>query len=427
MLVFQNASIFDGTGQPPYGGSVLIEGNRIVEVVRGSPSGIPESALKIDARGATLMPGLVESHGHLSFGSTVECVLPLGPHSMELRLLRTAMAARVMLDYGYTSCYSGGSVNAAGEVALRDEIAAGRLPGPRIRACSFERAAGSASVVAKPGQVRTYAGTAGRDSDPVGMRDFVKEMADTGVDSIKMLLSGESAVVLGTSMIIQFYEEEVEAAADEARKHGLRLNAHTHSPESILMGLRHGFDVLYHCTVMNEQALTALASQKDRIFVAPGIGVNWFSVNTHWPSGTPEKIEQQKQTMESVRMIAPRLRDLGVRYLPGGDYGFPHTPIGRNAKDLELFVDYLGIDSLETLHAATLLGGQLMGMDGELGAIAPGYLADLLLVDGDVTKDITLLQDKARILAVMKDGQFHRSPPSQEAEHQGTPVTHVFA
>lgn len=410
MFLFQNASIFDGTGQPAFSGSVLVDGNRIAEVFRGPATGVAETARWIDAGGATLMPGLIESHAHLSFGSTVECTLPLGPHPTELRLLRAAMAARVMLDYGYTGSYSGGALIAAGEVALRDEINAGRLPGPRIRACSFERTAKNASVAAKPGETRTYAGTAGRDPDPAGMRDFVKEMADTGVDSIKMLLTGESAVVLGTSLILQFYDEEVEAAADEARKHGLRLNAHTHSSESVLLGLKHGFDVLYHCTVLDDEAVSALGAHKDRIFVAPGIGVNWFSVYTPWSTGTPEKIAQQKQTMDSVKALAPRIRGQGVRYLPGGDYGFPHTPIGRNAKDLELFVDFLEIPALETLHAATQLGGQIMGMGHELGVIAPGYLADILLVDGDVTKDVTILQDKDRILAVMKDGRFHRAP-----------------
>lgn len=410
MFVFDNAAIFDGTGQPCFAGSVIVEGNRITKVFRDAAEGISENALRVDAGGATLMPGLIEAHGHLGFGSTVECVLPLGPHSQELRLLRTAMAARVMLDYGYTSNYSGGAINARAEVALRDEIAAGRQIGPRIRACSFERAAEAASVVARPGGGRTYSGIADRDSDPAGMRDFVKEMADIGVDTIKMLLSGESAVVLGTSLIIQFYDDEVEAATDEARKHGLRLNAHSHSSQSVQMALRHGFDVLYHCTVLDDETVQALGAHKDRIFVAPGIGVNWFSVNGNWHSATPEKIRQQTETMESVRELAPKIRGLGVRYLPGGDYGFPHTPIGRNAKDLELFVDYLGIPPLETLHAATGLGGQIMGMEHELGLIAPGYLADLLLVDGDVTQDVTLLQDRRNIRAVMKNGRFHKAP-----------------
>jgi imidazolonepropionase-like amidohydrolase len=160
MFVFDNVLIFDGTGRPSFEGSVVVEGNRIAEVFRGPAVGIAECAKRLDARGATLLPGLIESHAHLSFGSTVECLLPFGPHSPELRLLRSAMAARVMLDYGYTSCYSGGSLNAAGEVALRNEIAAGRLSGPRIRACSFERAAENASVVARPGTTRTYSGIA---------------------------------------------------------------------------------------------------------------------------------------------------------------------------------------------------------------------------------------------------------------------------
>ena len=98
-----------------------------------------------------------------------------------------------------------------------------------------------------------------------------------------------------------------------------------------------------------------------------------------------------------------------MRVLPGGDYGFPYNPIGRNARDLELFVTLFGFTPTDALVAATRHGGDLMGLT--VGQIRPGYLADLLLVDGDPTTDITLLQDPARIVAIMKNGTFHKPPP----------------
>jgi imidazolonepropionase-like amidohydrolase len=98
-----------------------------------------------------------------------------------------------------------------------------------------------------------------------------------------------------------------------------------------------------------------------------------------------------------------------VRLLPGGDYGFPFNPNGRNASDLELFVRHFGYTPTEALMAATRLGGQIMGMENELGQIKVGFLADLLLVDGDPTRDITLLQDKSKLLAIMKGGRFHKA------------------
>jgi imidazolonepropionase-like amidohydrolase len=110
----------------------------------------------------------------------------------------------------------------------------------------------------------------------------------------------------------------------------------------------------------------------------------------------------------------PELKRRGVRLLPGGDYGFPFNPNGRNARDLELFVRHFGYTPTEALMAATRLGGQIMGMGHELGQVKPGFLADLLLVDGDPTQDVSVLQDKGRLLAIMKGGQFHKPPAMRQ-------------
>jgi imidazolonepropionase-like amidohydrolase len=109
------------------------------------------------------------------------------------------------------------------------------------------------------------------------------------------------------------------------------------------------------------------------------------------------------------------LRRRGVRILPGGDYGFAWTPHGTNAKDLEYFVKYVGMSPMEALLSATAWGGPMMRMGKVLGYIREGCLADILLIDGDPLADITVLQDKARIMAVMKDGEFHRAPPLRSA------------
>ena len=105
-----------------------------------------------------------------------------------------------------------------------------------------------------------------------------------------------------------------------------------------------------------------------------------------------------------------------MRILPGGDYGFAWTPHGSNAKDLEYFVKQVGMSTMEALLSATAWGGPMMRMGPhQLGKLEEGYLADILLVDGDPLADITVLQDKSRILAVMKDGAFHRAPPARVA------------
>ena len=100
----------------------------------------------------------------------------------------------------------------------------------------------------------------------------------------------------------------------------------------------------------------------------------------------------------------------GIRLAIGGDYGFAWTPMGTNAKDLEYFVDLLGFTPMEALLAGTKIGGEMMKMGNELGMIREGYLADMLLVDGDPSRDVRVLQDKKRLVAIMKDGKFHKAP-----------------
>ena len=112
--------------------------------------------------------------------------------------------------------------------------------------------------------------------------------------------------------------------------------------------------------------------------------------------------------LEAMQRIYPEMRRRGIRVVPGGDYGFPYNPIGRNARDLRLFVDLLGYTPVETLVAATKTGGEMVGFD--VGTVETGRLADLLLVDGDPTTDVTMLEDVSRIHAVMQDGSFHRAP-----------------
>ncbi|MEH0578034.1 amidohydrolase family protein [Streptomyces sp. B21-108] len=103
------------------------------------------------------------------------------------------------------------------------------------------------------------------------------------------------------------------------------------------------------------------------------------------------------------------MRRRGIPVLPGGDYGFPNNPIERNARDLDLFVRLFGYTPFAALSAATMLGGRLMGMGDELGVLAPGYLADLLVVRGNPAEDVTLLQDQDNLLAIVQEGRFHKA------------------
>lgn len=417
LTLFTNVRIFDGTGADLFPGEVLVEGNRIKAVAKGAERLERSGATVIDGGGAALTPGLIESHAHLGFAGTVDRRIKWRELPPEVHMLATAEAGKTMLDFGFTSAYSGGAANAKLEVALREEYAAGWLPGPRLKACSFERSA-SASFKNTGG---LYAGIGAREPDVAGISSFVKEMIELGVDSVKFVVTGESAVRPGTSRVLQFYDEELAAASAIAHEAGVWMNGHCHSAESVKMAVKHGFRVLYHCTWADEEALDMLEAKKDSLFVAPGPGVNYAAIYEAADYGITREMaieQEQVETLERVSRIMPELHKRGVRVLPGGDYGFPWNPIGKNARDMELFVTHFGMSTNDALRAGTKLGGEIMGMGNELGLIKPGYLADILLVEGDPLKDIKLFQDRDKLLAVMKDGKFHKHFKSTTSKAQ---------
>jgi imidazolonepropionase-like amidohydrolase len=133
---------------------------------------------------------------------------------------------------------------------------------------------------------------------------------------------------------------------------------------------------------------------------------------------TAERARAFERELEVSIETVSRLRKRGIRVLPGGDYGFPSTPHGAYARDLWLFVKVLGFSPMETLVAATRMGGELMGRPGELGLVTEGALADLLLVDGDPLADIAILQDRSALRMIMQDGRLHKAPAAGAGQNR---------
>jgi imidazolonepropionase-like amidohydrolase len=208
-------------------------------------------------------------------------------------------------------------------------------------------------------------------------------------------------------------DAEVAAAMEETRMRGKRGTAHARSAASVKQALRHGIDVIYHASYTDEEALDMLEAAKDRVFVAPGIAIIYAMLHEaeaygidHAKAVAMGYQHEWDAAVESLRAMHKR----GVRVLPGGDYGFAFTPHGQNARDLEFFVKYLGFTPMEAIRSTTLYGGQIMMKPHELGVVKEGFLADLLLVDGDPLANLSILRDPKRILAVMKDGEFAKMP-----------------
>jgi len=406
-ILFTNVRIFDGSGSALFAGDVLVDGNRIAQVsAPGTRLRAPAGASIVDGHGATLMPGLTEAHAHLSWPSSIERFVPGMSLPPEDLLLTTVRNARILLDYGYTSAYSGGALGKTLEVSLKAHIDSGGIPGPRLVPSSIEREPPSDGQLLQAGNVADHG------KGPQAIRAFVKSCAEIGAKSVKFLLSGESALQPGASMRLLYTPEEVQAAGEQARESNVWLTGHAHAAGAVKLGVRNGFRILYHCTYSDEEAIDLLTGNRDRMFVAPSIGIVQATLDAKPPPQFDMTHMKQDAAivLEHQQRLAPVLKQRGVRLLPGGDYGFPFNPHGRNARDLELFVQHLGFTPTEALVAATQWGGELMGMSGELGQIKPGYFADLLLVKGDPTVNIGLLQDKNNLVAIMKDGKFHKQP-----------------
>jgi imidazolonepropionase-like amidohydrolase len=406
MILFINSRIFDGSGAAPFAGEVLVDGNRIAAVTRAGDAPVSRDQVKVvDGAGATLMPGLTEAHAHLSWPSSVERFVPGMSLPPEDLLLNTARNARILLDHGFTSAYSAGALGKTIETSLKAQIDSGGMPGPRLVPSSIEREPDNESVYLDSGKVQEHG------KGPDAIRAFIKECAAGGAKVVKFLLSGESALKPGASLQILYTEEEIRAAGEQARESNVWLTGHAHAAEAVKMGVRNGFRVLYHCTYADAEAIDMLAERRADIFVGPTLGIVQATLDAKPPPhfDMSHMKADAALVLEHQKKLAPQLKKRGVRLLPGGDYGFPFNPNGRNACDLELFVRHLGYTPTEALVAATRMGGEIMGMGDELGQIKPGYLADLLLVRGDPTENVALLQNKENLLAIVKDGKFHKS------------------
>jgi imidazolonepropionase-like amidohydrolase len=250
-------------------------------------------------------------------------------------------------------------------------------------------------------------------SGPEEMRKAVRLFLKYGVDSIKLNLSGDNFVPHADSKTNWMADEEVAMAVRETKLRGKRNIVHARSMDSIRQALRHGIEVLYHVSFTDAETLDLLEAQKSRIFVVPTFSVLVKLAYEGAPYGAAKGSTMQRNMEEELEACAATMRALhkrGVRILPGGDYGFDWAKHGDNATDLQYLVKYAGMTPMEAIVSATRLGGEIMMKPDELGQVKEGYLADLLLVDGDPLADLAILLDTDKLLAVMKDGVFHKEP-----------------
>jgi imidazolonepropionase-like amidohydrolase len=415
-VIFRNAMIWDGAGADAYPGDVLVENGRIRAVGKALGQLSDEGATAVDCRGMTLMPGLVEGHAHISFGGAVNDS-DLGNIPPEEHLLLTMRNAKTLLDHGFTSAYSAATSKLRLDVVIRNEINAGRLPGPRIRAASPE-----ITVTGGLGDERKmhmYYESFGLIAD--GVEEITKAVrlcCREGVDNIKINISGDDLSPAAHGGLTVMSETEVMTAVAVARDFGKRVNCHARAANSVKRAVRCGVDVIYHCESADEEALDLLESVKDRIFVGPAIGIIYGTLYEGEPFGFTHEMAIKfgmQRVLDDSRKVYTELRKRGVRALIGGDYGFAQTPQGTNARDLKHFVDLLGYSPSEALQCGTRLGGQVMGLGNELGMIKEGFIADILVVNGDPLKDLDMMVHEKNLIVIMKDGALYKDQSAAAA------------
>lgn len=406
--LFKNASVLDCTGVDPYHADVLITGNRISLV--GNDLDDAGIANVIDCTDKTLMPGLIESHAHLSIDNT-DSLTAIGMIPPEENTLIAARNARYYLDCGITSCISAAAAKPRLDVVIRNAINAGELEGPRLLAASPW-----ITVTGGLGDMRTLhaphvSSMAIIIDGPEEFRRTTREMIREGVDIIKLVVSGDTFVPHAPSEATVMSEAEIAAAAEVVHAHGKRMSAHCRSAEAVKLCVKYGVKVIYHANYCDEEALDMLEKARDWVFVSPNIGFTAIA------SYEAEEFFSEDEVAtfgfrEELAAAASGLKEMkkrGIRILGGGDYGFGLTPHGTNARDLDHLIKYCDFTPMEAIISMTRDGGAAMDMGNELGQIQPDFLADLLVVNGNPLEDTLILLDHSRLEYVVKDGRFIKS------------------
>jgi imidazolonepropionase-like amidohydrolase len=404
-LLIKNGTLIDGSGRDPVMNTmIVVEGNRITQVGGADGSMRVESPgdAVIDATGKFILPGLIDAHCHISLR---QGALPGVKYtsSAEFCTLWAAYAIGRVLRAGVTGIAVPGGKWFA-DVTVREVVEAGLIEGPRMVVAG--RALSNYGGIFDPDAYPAYEGT---PADTAGVlcntRDeFIREtrkQSKRGVDLIKLADStwGDIQTVA---------DDEIAAVVDEAHRHNVKVTIHSRGSTSTRAAAKAGVDLIYHADLATEADLDIIAKAGMPIapvLTSPWIGVEHGAAARGFGNRVRDRLRAQLDT--SFQMIR-NARNRGIPVMSGSDTGnasaFSH---GKwHGKEAELFVNEVGMTPMEAIVANTSRNAWLIDLDGGVGVIAPGKLADIVIWNSDPLADITVLQRPGEISAVIKDGRI---------------------
>jgi imidazolonepropionase-like amidohydrolase len=402
--LFVHANLLDGRSPARSDATVAVEGERIAAV--GGPELRPAPGDRVvDLAGRTLMPGMWSCHFHASFEGATLDLFPMGIDKPPgYLMLRAAKNARLALECGFTGVVGAGGgddLDAQLDLAIRD----GLVPGPRMMPASrnFGTTSGYIDLESwwwKLGNI----GACRMVDGPDACRKAVREEIRRGARMIKVFATGgHGNVPQATS---EFGRDELAALVAAAHEHGAKARAHCAWKRELLECVDLGFDAIDHADALDAECIAAMR-QRGTFLVPSALYLekllSFDALRT--PEAAP-MIEATERELANVLEQLPRANQAGVKIVVGDDFGVFLMPHGSYAEELAFYVKRAHIPPLDVIRWATLNGAELAGRAHELGSVEAGKLADLLVVDGDPSVDITVLGVPERLRAIVKGGVF---------------------
>ena len=403
-LVLTNVNLLDGDAPAQANRVVVIEGERIASVSDAPPPDVTAADRVVDLGGRTVMPGMITCHYHSTYRELGSVPAPYGlEHPPAYQALIAADNLRTALECGFTGAVGAGCSNDI-DASMKRAIDDGLIPGPRFVPSGHELSTTGHANDGNPWYWDLREWGAARCCDgPDEFRAAVRDEVKRGVEMVKLFVTGGHGVMAPKSRM-EMTREELDAVVHAAHARDARVRGHIVNKEAILTAIDAGVDVIDHADEMDDECIERMVGAGS--FVVP---------SCYFPTALLEAMggglgfaASMREDLDRMLEVLPKANAAGVKLVVGDDYGAVGFPHGRYANELEVYVRDAGIAPLDVLRWATVHGAELMGRSDELGLVATGYLADLLVVAGDPSRDITVLQDRDNLVAILKGGQLFK-------------------